>query len=201
MAANRTLPLREITRGVPPDEEPYLDRYYLFGRKPAYFPERCKRCKNEMQVTSGSRGPATPRICLFMVAGYCVAEPFPTRLGFLPTTFLHHFRDSDQEEELHNHPWEIALSLVLAGGYREERCVYQDTDSVVTAERDLFPFSFNTIRKDDYHRVTLFQHDAWTLFITGKKAQSWGFLSKKTGDLVPWKQYRAWKERQKNGAR
>lgn len=208
-AAHQTFPLREITRGVPPNEEPYLDRYYLFGRKPAYFPEQCKYCKRPMEVTSASGGPAKQRVCAErgdlgrfadrMMEGLGVAEelcepiPFPERLSFLPTVFLHHFRDSDQEE-LHNHPWEKALSFILVGGYAEERCVYRDTDSIVTEFRDVHPFSFNTIRKDDYHRVTLFGHDAWTLFITGEKAQSWGFLSKKNGDVIPWRQYRAWKE-------
>jgi hypothetical protein len=35
--------------------------------------------------------------------------------------YLHHFHSSDQGDELHNHPWVWGLSLVLAGGYSEER--------------------------------------------------------------------------------
>jgi hypothetical protein len=37
--------------------------------------------------------------------------------------YLHHFHSSDQGDELHNHPWVWGLSLVLAGGYYEERVV------------------------------------------------------------------------------
>lgn len=35
--------------------------------------------------------------------------------------FLHHFHASDGERALHNHPWP-GLSLILRGGYVEERC-------------------------------------------------------------------------------
>lgn len=191
VTANGWLPLREIKRGVPPNEEPYLDRYYLCGKKPAHFPERCRFCKRTIPATSASTGEVTHTFCS---ENSChVAEPFPERLSFLPCTFLHHFRDSDQEEELHNHPWEKAVSFILAGGYAEERRVYADTDSGVTETRDVRPFMFNTIRSDDFHRVSLYERDAWSLFIAGPKAQSWGFWSKKTGEHVHWKQYRAWK--------
>lgn len=37
--------------------------------------------------------------------------------------YLHHFHSSDQGDELHNHPWSWGLSLVLSGGYSEERIV------------------------------------------------------------------------------
>lgn len=37
--------------------------------------------------------------------------------------YLHHFHSSDQGDELHSHPWSWGLSLVLAGGYVEERVV------------------------------------------------------------------------------
>jgi hypothetical protein len=221
LAAHQTLPLREILRGIPPNEEPYLDRYYLFGRQPAYFPEKCKHCKQPIPVTSAHAGPADrSRICpkrgdlgrftdklkeqLGIEDELCEPMPFPVRLGFLPTVFLHHFRDSDQEVELHNHPWELALSLILAGGYAEERRVPDRfaidsdaaTDHWTTVLREVRPGTWNAIRKDDFHRVTLYEHDAWSLFITGKKAQSWSFWSKETRETVPWRQYRAWKAAQ-----
>lgn len=225
------MPLREILRGTPPNEEPYLDRYYLFGKQPAYFPERCRNCKQPIPVTSATHGPQDPRPCRLgpYMAGmrgttFCAPEPFPERLKFLPTVFLHHFRDSDQEAELHNHPWESAYSLILAGGYIEERRIDGDTQYCLkcamcltehamrsckvapdgnhvwtkhtTELRNLKPGAVNRICKDDFHRVTLFEHDAWSLFITGKKAQSWCFWSKETDEVIPWKQYRAWKETQ-----
>ena len=33
--------------------------------------------------------------------------------------YLHHFHASDQEEEMHNHPWAWAFGIVLKGGYKE----------------------------------------------------------------------------------
>src|SRR5437868_2995851 len=35
--------------------------------------------------------------------------------------FLHHFVGSDSPTEFHDHPWSWSLSLVLRGGYSEER--------------------------------------------------------------------------------
>ena len=93
-----------------------------------------------------------------------------------------------------------AWSFILAGGYAEERrtkaevqyclkcamCLTEHATksckinpggnhvwtSHTTALRDVRPGMWNRICKDDFHRVTLFEHDAWNLFITGKKAQS-----------------------------
>lgn len=160
--------LRRITRE---DDSPYLDRYYLFGNEPKYFP-----------------------------------EPIKPRLGWLPWTFfLHRFRDSDTDEELHNHPWDASASLILAGGYVEERLVtkYRPAPSLalsfeaveepyqVVEKRDLGPLRINFIGKDDFHRVTLKGEEAWTVFVTGKKAQSWGFKHPKDGAYVPWREHLA----------
>src|ERR1700761_128148 len=87
------LPHRCITRD---DGMPYLHRWYLFGEPGGlkYFEEG----QREMRWWQ---------------------RPL-ARL--LPCTYLHRFVSSDTDEELHNPPWE-ATSLILAGGYREERCV------------------------------------------------------------------------------
>lgn len=202
------LPVRKITRGVPPYEGDYLDRYYLAGRAPAYFPTRCRFCGKESDWKSS-------RMCTVRKNGRylsCESVPFPTRFAFLPTVFLHHFLDSDQEEELHNHPWNFAVSLILVGGYVEERRVngvfravlgYGSVEGVghgivegVTTTRDVLPGRINVIRANDFHRAILRERDAWTLFVTFKKEQSWGFWSKKTGEFVPWRRYREWKSAQ-----
>lgn len=47
--------------------------------------------------------------------------PFTTR-----SVYLHCFHRSDEDRDLHNHPWDKSVSLVLWGGYVEERRVQQE---------------------------------------------------------------------------
>jgi hypothetical protein len=98
----------------------------------------------------------------------------------LPGWFLHRFFRSDHDRELHNHPWKWSASLVLTGGYLEER-LERPGGPVMT--RVLRPLSWNVIRSTTYHRVQLLDEErgAWTLFIAGPKLGTWGFLDPKTG--------------------
>lgn len=96
--------------------------------------------------------------------------------------FIHYFHRSDEDREQHNHPWDVSVALVLAGGYVEER-----GDAV----RTFGPGSINIIRKDDYHRVDLLdpKQGSWSLFIAGKNVGSWGFRDDHTGEHIPWHEY------------
>ncbi len=110
---------------------------------------------------------------------------------------LHHFHQSDQGRDLHNHPWE-GWSLILKGGYIEERMgepvvikipkegihnFYESVSFPTTRFHYLSPGSINRIRRGDYHRAELIDPvgGAWTLFFAGKRTQDWGFKNKKTG--------------------
>jgi hypothetical protein len=97
--------------------------------------------------------------------------------------YLHRFHRGDDERELHNHPWRWALSLIIAGGYVEER---RGADDVVRT-RVVKPWRLNFIRANDFHRVDLVGEDAWTLFLVGHKFQDWGFWSRDTGEFWPWR--------------
>ena len=115
--------------------------------------------------------------------------PWNTKKGsklvsWLPGAMLHQFVRSDEDKELHNHPWKWALSFILAGGYLEERMV----DGKVTTFK-VMPGSINFIRDNDYHRVDLLEEDCWTLFITGPNTQSWGFLHRVTQKFTPWREF------------
>jgi hypothetical protein len=99
--------------------------------------------------------------------------------------FLHRFLASDDDDALHNHPWDWAVSLILAGGYREQRL---GPDQVVW-ERNFMPGRLNFLRANSFHRVDLLEDDCWTLFITGPKAQSWGFLDLATREFLPWREH------------
>lgn len=95
---------------------------------------------------------------------------------------LHQFVRSDSDAELHNHPWDWAASLILAGGYSEERRVVSSSDNGrwhdTVQQRFFLPFSLNFLRANTFHRVDLLEEDCWTIFVTGPKVQSWGFWSR-----------------------
>jgi hypothetical protein len=95
--------------------------------------------------------------------------------------YLHRFHRSDDDGALHSHPHAWGLSLVLAGGYSEERRV---GDKVV--RRLIKPWRLNFLGKDDYHRVDLIEHDAWTLFLVGPRIQSWFFWDRNSRCRAHW---------------
>ncbi len=98
--------------------------------------------------------------------------------------YLHRFHRSDSGGELHNHPWRWSCSLILAGGYIEERRRGGGVE-----KRVVLPGDFNYIGHDDFHRVDLIESDVWTLFLVGPKVSSWGFWERVTGAFVPWRQF------------
>jgi hypothetical protein len=98
-----------------------------------------------------------------------------------PDLYLHRFHRSDDGEMLHNHPWEWSLSFVLVGGYREERRI---GDKVIY--RSVLPFRFNFIRGDDYHRVDLYEEDAWSLFLVGPRVTTWYFWDRVRKARLRW---------------
>lgn len=89
--------------------------------------------------------------------------------------YLHRFVDSDPDRGLHDHPWKRAVSLVLSGGYDEQRRM--DTHPECTSIRNVGPFRLNYLRGEDFHRVLLREgRSAWTLFLHGPRVKGWGFL-------------------------
>lgn len=107
-----------------------------------------------------------------------------------PSLYLHRFHLPDQDRALHNHPWPWAVSLVLAGGYIEERLLGLRTNAQpVTEYRELRPGRLNVLSGvNAYHRITVLRGEVWTLFLTAPKGSSWGFL-------VPGRGHVEWRER------
>ena len=139
---------------------PYLSRYYLIGRP-------WMRDGSEPIDELGS-----PRRDAVFRTGVHV--------------YLHHFHRSDEDRALHNHPWQWSRSLILAGGYIEER---RGPDDLVR-RRVVRPGAWNTIDGDDFHRVDLIENDCWSLFIAGPKhGRSWGFWDRVTGKFLPWREF------------
>ena len=110
--------------------------------------------------------------------------------NWLPSFYLHCFEDSDEDEELHNHPWKISMSIILFGCYIEERL---KNGKIV--ERIMFPGRINIVRDKDFHRVDLLDQKVWTLFISGPKTQDWGFKDRYTGKYTDWREHEKQKSR------
>ncbi len=104
--------------------------------------------------------------------------------------YLHRFHRSDADLELHSHPWSWALSLILVGGYSEER-----REGSGVKRRSVLPGSLNFLRGSTFHRVDLFEEDAWSLFLAGPRATSWAFWDRRLDVEIPWDEF-IWMNRQ-----
>jgi len=115
-------------------------------------------------------------------------EPYLTRYyifrkpkKWMPSIYIHCFHSSDEDAELHNHPWHSSLSLILSGSYKEE---YRTKNDIVK-NRIFNPGRLNFIKAGKFHRVDLLNNEVWTLFISGSKMQSWGFWNRETKEYWP----------------
>ncbi len=99
---------------------------------------------------------------------------------------LHFFHRSDEDQDLHNHPWP-GRSLILTGGYVEERLAADGT----IGTRTFRPGDVNQLEPGTFHRVDLLtpEQGCWTLFTIGKKQQDWGFWLREAGVYMPWRAY------------
>lgn len=122
---------------------------------------------------------------------------------------LHHFLRGDEDKEPHDHPWSWAVSLILVGGYTEERLIPKPISYIPFSRSGRLgfamvkipfkPFSINYIGLETKHRVTIPEgKDAWTLFISGPVVKSWGFYQclaqghdpsgyAEVYDYIPWR--------------
>lgn len=102
--------------------------------------------------------------------------------------FLHYFYKSDEDRELHDHPWDKALSFILTGGYFEE---YRNNTTNEVDVREVKPGRFNFIKNNQFHRVLSKSHNphVWTLFVAGKRIKNWGFWNRETNEYIPHEQF------------
>jgi len=152
--------------------EPYLSRYYLLPWQRPRMPDGSEPFD---EFGNPREGVVWPR-------------------ALLPGVYLHHFHKGDTDRETHSHPWVWALSLILTGGYREERLVSSDGKRCRVTVRTVKPGMFNFIRATDFHRVDLLDGEAWSLFIVGPKTGGWGFKAL-DGTFTHWREFLARKQR------
>ena len=98
--------------------------------------------------------------------------------------FVHHFVGSDDPTTFHDHPWTWGVSIVLRGGYIEDR---RERHAAIVSRRWLGPGRINILRPGVFHRVELRGgRPAWTLFVHGRKVRRWGLLDAVTGAFRFW---------------
>jgi len=115
-------------------------------------------------------------------------EPYLLRWYVIPRNrffniYLHHILKSDDERALHDHPW-WSVSFKLKGPLEE---VYLDTHGFYQARA--IPTLWPVFRSSTFaHRLILEGGaTAWTIFVTGPRLRSWGFLCPNG-----WKHWRAY---------
>jgi hypothetical protein len=106
---------------------------------------------------------------------------------------VHHILRSDEDRELHDHPWPF-VSVILRGGYLEERPIFDEPPQWVTPEPTAStwhgPGSVLIRRASSRHRLVLPRwKTAWTLFFMGPRLQVWGFYT--SDGKVLWDEYLA----------
>jgi hypothetical protein len=127
--------------------------------------------------------PCLRRRDLFGVHGIYLSRFTLARLGAV-RVYLNRFHRGDEDLELHDHPWRWAVSLILSGGYTEER-----RDGVRVSLRVRVPGNLNVILGDTFHRIASVQPDTWTLFVAGPRAKDWGFWNRVGGTFTPWRDF------------
>lgn len=128
------------------------------------------------------------------VAGKTEAPRWP----WLPSIRVHHIHRADDDDHMHDHPWD-ARTIVLRGWYHEERPIPRKGDSLsqiwdfpeVVDARETFarergytgPVKFN-----QFHRISqVSPGGVYTLWFTWRYQGTWGFLV--DGKKVPWREY------------
>lgn len=115
------------------------------------------------------------RVRVIYVDGRPYLERYYLGRVFDWTAYLHRFVREDSERWLHDHPWRLAVSVVLAGGYLEERWRWLCPQVGLVTEVCCVTWG-NILRGRDFHRIIHVLPGTWTLFLHGRRAKEWGFV-------------------------
>lgn len=119
------------------------------------------------------------------------------------SVLLHWFARGDDDQSLHDHPWDFTTEI-LAGGYTEhlppEPWLGSWLSAINRAAHHGPDWQANTVRRDagdrvvksasDLHCVGAVDPGTWTLVRTGPRHRDWGFHPQDR-PWVPWRQYLA----------
>lgn len=106
---------------------------------------------------------------------------------------IHHICTPDYDRHLHDHPWSF-VSVILRGWYIERRplsiapCFGGQEEDYYTTSRKAGSVAFR--RATDRHSISIVPAGgAWTLFISFRKVQWWGFYT--PGGKVYYRDYQS----------
>ena len=92
--------------------------------------------------------------------------------------YLHRFVASDPDRGLHDHPWRWAVSLILAGGYLEQRLARFAPSGRRDRLAERRAPAINLLGGRSFHRVILGpEAECWSIFIRPGRCKPWGFLT------------------------
>lgn len=91
---------------------------------------------------------------------------------------VHEILRSDTADIFHDHPWPY-ITVLLRGRYVEETPIYDKSDLYWGSNKCDYHAGHILFRKaQSWHRLEILPEETcFTLFITGKKKQGWGFLT------------------------
>lgn len=98
----------------------------------------------------------------------CAGEPYLVRWRLIWTRwfslYVHHILRSDEDRELHDHPWSF-LTFIVSGGYTE-----------ITPKGATFQRPGQLLHRPAPwpHRLVL-DNPAWTIVFVGPRKRRWGF--------------------------
>lgn len=103
-------------------------------------------------------------------------EVFFRRYGLVSTPicnlYLHNILKSDQDDTMHDHPWNF-ISLILKGSYQED---YRCEPNWFIHYRNVFKAGDCVVHKSsDAHKLYLFSDNVWTLVFTWGTKKPWGY--------------------------
>lgn len=97
--------------------------------------------------------------------------------------YIHKIYEPDQDQHLHNHPWNY-FNLILSGGYEVEELLHGCYQVFNTME----PMKFSFRKHNEYHKIKYLHSPTTTLFITGRRKYEWGYFV--DGQFVNNEEYR-----------
>lgn len=93
--------------------------------------------------------------------------------------YLHRFVNKDARDEgVHDHPWNMAFSQVLHGGYIQQVNAkpVREKQAVTLIQQHLRAGDSNTIAGTRFHKIIDVEAETWTLFVHTAWCRPWGFL-------------------------
>lgn len=119
-----------------------------------------------------------------------VESEYITRLHILKTPWfavcLHWINKPDREPWMHDHPVSF-VSLILHGGYTEERSVRRGGQCYYRWQVTHRWYNLIDARPEDSHRISEVEPGTLTLCFMGPKTREWGFHTNE--GWVGWKDY------------